>query len=149
MNGIRWTLRVTATEPDVSRVSVRRQQFPVGRPIEFDVDAPRVAALEYVLGAVGAEIVGGLRMFAKRRRIELDQIEAIVNGELENPLVFLEVIGEAGGPRIARLHVKVFVTTAADEQTLRRLWDETLERLPLVCTLRGAVDLVTELAIAA
>jgi uncharacterized OsmC-like protein len=141
MNGITCTLRITATERDAARVSVRRHQFSVGPPIDFDEHAPTVTALEYALGAVGGEIVGGLRAFARRRRIELDQVEAVVNGEIENPLVYLEVVGETGRPRIGRVHVKVYVASSEDEQTVRRLLNEALERLPLVCTLREAMRL--------
>ena len=149
MNGITCTLRITATEQDVARVSVRRHQFSVGRAIDFDEDGPAVTALEYALGAVGAEIVGGLRAFARRRRIELDEVEAVVNGEIENPLVYLEVVGETGHPRVARVHVKVYVASPEDEQTVRRLLNEVLERLPLVCTLREAIRLEIDLTLTA
>jgi hypothetical protein len=149
MNGITYTLRITATEREAARVSVRRHQFSVGHPIDFDERAPAVTALEYALGAVGAEIVGGLRAFARRRRIELDQVEAVVNGEIENPLVYLEVVGETGRPRIAGVHVKVYVASSEDEHTLRRLLTETLERLPLVCTLGEALRLDIDLTLTA
>jgi len=149
MNGLTCTLRFTATKRDALRVSVRRHQFSVGRPIEFDEQAPAVAALEYALGAIGAEIVGGLRAFASRRRIELDQVEAIVHGEIDNPLMYLEVVGETGRPRIGRVHVKVYVASSEDEHTVRRLLNETLDRLPLVCTLREATRLDIDMTLTA
>ncbi len=149
MTEVTCTLRITATGRDVARVSVRRQQFPVGAPIEFDVESPRVAAIEYALGAVGGEIVNGLQAFARRRRVQLDQIEAVVNGELERPLTYLEVVGENGRPRIRHIRVKVYISSSEDEATLRRLWTETLARLPLVCTLEGAVPLEIELTLTA
>jgi len=43
MNEHGITLRVTASAGDVARVAVRRQQFAVGRPIEFDEAAERIA----------------------------------------------------------------------------------------------------------
>lgn len=149
MNGSTCTLRITATERDALRVSVRRHQFSVGRPIDFDEQAPTVAALEYALGAIGAEIVGGLRAFAHRRRIELDQIEAVVHGEIDNPLMYLEVVGETGRPRIGRVHVKVYVASPEDEHTVRRLLNETLDRLPLVGTWREATRLDIEMTLTA
>jgi hypothetical protein len=86
MNTLQCRLRVTTTDLDATHVLVRRHQFAVGRPIDFDAESAHVAALEYALGALGAEIVGGLRVFAKRRRVELDEVEAVVDGEVENPL---------------------------------------------------------------
>jgi hypothetical protein len=144
MDAITISLRVTAPDAAFARVSVGRRQFPIGRPIEFDSASPHVAALEYALGAVGGEIVNGLREFARRRRHPIDAIEALVTGDLQDGLVYLEVIGETGRPRIRRIAVKVFVASG-DHTATRALFDATLERLPLLSTLRGAVDLSVEL----
>ena len=143
MTVITMSLRVTAPGP-AARVSVGRRQFSIGRPVEFDEASTHVAALEYALGAVGGEIVNGLREFARRRRHPIDAVEALVTGELQDGLAYLEVIGETGRPRLRRIAVKVFVASADDGAT-RALFDETIERLPLVNTLRAAVDLEIEL----
>ncbi len=144
MDAITICVRVTAPDPDVARVSVRRRQFSIGRPLEFDEASPRVAAIEYALGAVGGEVVNGLRAFADRRRLVIDAIEAVVTGELANGLTYLEVIGEQGQPRIARIHVKVFVASA-DVAATGILFEHVLDRLPLVCTLRAALALTIEM----
>lgn len=143
MNAITLSLRVTATG-HAARVSIGRRQFSIGRPVEFDEASAHVSALEYALGAVGGEIVNGLREFARRRRVEIDAIEALVSGDLDHALTYLEVVGETRPPRIARIAVKVFVS-AADESASRALFAEMLDRLPLTCTLRTVVDVKTEL----
>jgi hypothetical protein len=140
------TLRVTASSPELAHVSVRRLQFAVGRPIEFDEASPRIAALEYALGAVGGEVVNGLRGFASRRHIGIDHIEAVVTCELEGETAYLEVVGETGQPKIVRVHLKVFVSSP-DEPALRRAWSELTGRLPLVCTMRSAFPIDLELTI--
>jgi len=145
MTEITCTVRVTAADRHVARVSVRRQQFSIGRPVEFDEASPDIAALECALGAVGAELVNGLRVFADRRRLAIDAIEAVVDAELEHGLAYLEVIGEPGATKVRRIHVKVFVA-AEDESAIRRLWnDELLDRLPLVGTWRAATSVDLEL----
>ena len=144
MNAITMSLRLTAPGSGAARVSIGRRQFSIGRPVEFDEASPHVAALEYALGAAGGEIVNGLREFARRRRIEIDAIEALVTGELDHALSYLEVVGENESPRIARINVKVFVS-APDQAAIRALFADMLERLPLACTLRAATDLKTEL----
>ena len=143
MDAITLSLRVTATGP-AARVSIGRRQFSIGRPVEFDEASPHVAALEYALGAAGGEIVNGLREFARRRRIEIDAIEALVTGELTHALTYLEVVGESGPPRIARIAVKVFVS-APDGGAVRALFADVLDRLPLTGTLKTTVDVKTEL----
>jgi hypothetical protein len=144
MTAITISLRVTAPGPAVARVSVGRRQFSIGRPVEFDDASPHVAALEYALGAVGGEVVNGLREFARRRRLALDAVEALVTGELQDGLAYLEVIGESGRPRLGRIAIKVFIASP-DVTATGVLFDEMLERLPLVSTLREALDLDIEL----
>ena len=109
MDAMVISMRVTAPDRRIARVSIGSRQFSIGRPLEFDDASPHVAAMEYALGAVGGEVVNGIRAFAARRRLEIDAIEAVVTGELAGGLTYLEVIGEDGTPRIARIHVKVFV----------------------------------------
>ena len=138
------TLRVTTADPDVARVSIRRHQFAIGRPMELDETSPRISALEYALGAIGGEVVNGLRVFASRHRVDVDRVEAVVTGELEHGLTYLEVIGEAGQPRIARVRLTVFVATG-EEPAVRRLWSTLVERLPLLCTMRAAFPIDLEL----
>jgi len=142
-------LRVTTGGRDDARVSVRRHQFVVGRPIDFDAESSTVMALEYALGALGAELVGGLRELAGRRRLVLDNVEALVQGEIEDSLVYLEVIGESGRPRIGRVDIKVYVASPETEQIVRGLFEDVLAKLPLVGTFRGAVNLDIQLILAA
>src|SRR4051812_36282535 len=144
MTAITISLRVTAPGPAIARVSAGRRHFSIGRPVEFDDASPHVAALEYALGAVGGEVVNGLREFARRRRLSIDAVEAVVTGELQDGLAYLEVIGENGRPRISRIAIKVYVASA-DAAATRALVDEMLGRLPLISTLRGAVDVDIEL----
>jgi hypothetical protein len=140
------TLRVIAPDREIARVTARRQQFAVGRPLELDEMSPRVSALEYALGALAAEVVNGLRVFAARRRLELDAVEALITGELRNGLAWLEVVGEPTPPTIARIRLQVFVATP-DEAAMRDLWRDLLDRLPLSCTLRLAVPIEIDLTI--
>lgn len=138
-------LRVTAADRDHARVSVRKHQFVVGRPIDFDVEAPAVMAVEYALGALGAELVSGLRQFAGRRRLALDGVEALVQADIEHSLVYLEVVGESGAPRIGRVDIKVYVASPETEQIVRELFHDVVNKLPLVGTFRGAVHLDIQL----
>src|SRR5947209_8189606 len=57
MTAITVSLRVTAPERAIARVSVGRRNFSIGRPVEFDDASPHVAAVEYALGSVIGEII--------------------------------------------------------------------------------------------
>src|SRR5262245_58663616 len=96
MEPYRWSARVTSRVPSpdsggrsIADAWVRKHRFTVGAPLQFDREDARVSALEYVLGAFGADLVNGLHAVARERRIPLETAEAVVNAELENPLTTL------------------------------------------------------------
>jgi uncharacterized OsmC-like protein len=144
-----WTTRVTAESRARAAVHARRHRFTVGAPVEFDPQADAVSALEYLLGALGADLVNGLQAIAARRRLRLDALEATVEGRLDNPLVYLAVVGEEGHPGLVAARVKVYASSPDPEARVREAWAETLDRSPIARTLRGCVDLSLELHLVA
>ena len=135
----RWTVRVTAAPSKPPHVFSRQHAFEAGEPVSFDAEHPRVTALEYLLGAVGAEVAGGLRLLARKRRLALDAVEVVVHATLHDPRVYLRVIDHRGDAGIARLEVKAYLSSLEDEATIRRLWAELLEIAPVLTTLQKAV----------
>jgi hypothetical protein len=140
-----WKARVTTETRDRADVWVRRHRFAVGRALDFDPESGSISALEYLLGALGADLVSGLQAAARRGRVRIDRVEATVEGRLDNPLVHLGVVGETGHPGLTRARVKVYASSPDPEDSIRAAWAETLDRSPLVRTLREAVDLSLEL----
>lgn len=136
-----WHLRVSSAGRDVGTVFVRKHRFTVGAPVQFDEEYPGVTAVEHVLGAFAADVTNGLYVTARRRRVELDRVEARIEGTLENPLTHLAVVGESGSPRIDGIVLKVYASTMAEQEDVDRVWEETLERSPLVQTFRSCVKL--------
>ena len=134
-----WTLRVSTAAKDRATVFVRQHQFAVGAPVQFDAAYDSITALEYVLGAIGADVVHGLWALARKRRGEVDHVEAVVEGELNNPLTYLGVVGESGHPGLEQVSVKVYVASIAAEEEVRRIWQEMLDRSPLVRTFQPAI----------
>ena len=142
-----WSLRITATEGDQATVFARQHRFRVGAPVHFDRAYGAVSALEYVLGALGADLVNELQILARKRRVVIDQLEAVVVGELNNPLMYLGVIGESGHPGVERVRIKVYLASPEEEATIQRLWQEMLDRSPLVRTFQAAVQLELSLQV--
>ena len=142
-----WSVRVRATGRDRGTAYARRHRFEIGAPVHFDEAADTISAVEYTLGALAADLVNGFAAMARRRRLPVDAVEAVVTGELNNPLTVLAVVGEAGHPGIERVNVKVYVTTDASADDVQQVWSDALELSPLARTLRAAVDLQVELRI--
>ena len=57
---------------------MRTHRYDVGVPLSFDREEQGITALEYVLGAIGADLVVGLQRVARKRRLKLDAVEATV-----------------------------------------------------------------------
>ena len=147
MEGYTWTLRVSGTEHGQATVFTRQHQFRVGAPVHFDRAYEAVSALEYVLGAIGADLVNGLQTLAHKRRVAIERVEAVVEGELNNPLAYLGVVGETGHPGLEKVRVRVYLASSEEEVTIRRLWQEMLATSPLVHTFRDAIQLELKLQI--
>ena len=128
-------------------VYARTHRVEVGLPLSFDVEYEAVTALEQMLGAIGADVAAGLQRLAKLRRLAVDDVEAVVQAELENPLVHLGVVGEEGSPEVKRISIKVYVGSLDDEAELQALWKDCLARSPLIRTFEKAVELELELRI--
>jgi hypothetical protein len=136
-----WTVRVAAGAADRSAVYARSCQFAVGAALSFDEAAPLPSAVEHLLGALGADLVGGLLRAARRLRVEIDRVEATVEGRLNNPLTYLGVVGEEGHPGLQSIKAAVYASCLGSPEQLEAAWRETLARSPLVNTLKSAVEL--------
>ena len=137
----RWTLRMTAVHPVGSTAHARKHSFAVGAPISFDAEYAAISALEYLLGAVGADLVGGIQTVARRRRVEIDDIEVVIHGVLHNPMVYLRVVGEGGDAGLRSIEARVYISSLDDEARVSAVWTEVLESSPIVNTLAKAVKL--------
>jgi hypothetical protein len=147
MEGFTWTLRVSAAERGQATVFTRQHQFRVGAPVHFDRKYEAVSALEYVLGAIGGDLVNGLQTLARKRRVAVERIEAVVEGELNNPLTYLGVIGESGHPGLEKVRVKVYLASPDAEAAVQSLWEEMLATSPLVRTFQAAIQLELRLQV--
>ena len=141
MDELSFTARVTSRPDGRADVRVRKRSFEVGAPLSFDNAYEGVTAIEQLLGALGADLVNGLIARARKRRVEIDSAEATVEARLNNPLVYLDVVGESGHTGIEEIAVRVYVSSFAPETDIKSLWAEMLERSPLVNTLKKAVKL--------
>jgi uncharacterized OsmC-like protein len=142
-----WRVRVHHAGRESATAYVRQHQFGLGAPLSFDAQYGQVTALEYLLAALGADLTVGLQTVARQRRLAIDDVEAVVSGELDNPLVYLDVVGEEGHPGLARVFVKLYISTEEPEEAINAAWREVLRRSPLVNTLLPGLALELTLQI--
>lgn len=141
-------MRIASTGADLVTAYVRRQRWEIGRPITFDEQYSSITALEAFASAFAADIMNGLRLRAKNKRVEILQIEAVVKVWLRNPLAFLEVVGESGDASLDRLGLHLYVSTIEPEEALRGLLQKTLACSPLYLTLCKAAEVKVDFEVA-
>ena len=93
-----------------STVYVRNNAFTVGQPASFRDKDPHPSAVEYLLGALGADLTNGFQVHASRQGVQIDALEMSLSGSLENALVYAGVIGEVGEPAFREITGTLFVS---------------------------------------
>jgi hypothetical protein len=140
-----WKARVRWISPQDTTVYSRNHAFSAGAPASFRPTDPHPSAVEYLLGALGADLTSGFARHAAREGIVVEALELVLAARLENPLVFLGVVGETGSPGVAEISGQLYVSADAGESQLRAVWQVTLARSPLYHTLKPGVALDLEL----
>jgi uncharacterized OsmC-like protein len=144
-SGFTWSLRVRWNAGQTSTVYARNNAFTVGPPASFAEEDPYPSAIEYLLGALGADLTNGFLRNAASRDINVDGVEMALSGRLENPLVYVGVIGEKGEPYVSRIEGTLYASTDAGEELAHAVWQTTLERSPVANTLRRSATIQIEL----
>ena len=131
-------------------VRINGRQFRVDAggptpPASPTSDVARPSALELLVSALVADMLVGLGREAMRAGVTIHDAEMAVSAYLDNPLVALGVVGEAGTAVVASIRGSLYVSSDADAAALASLWNRALERAPVHATLRRCVDLSIEL----
>jgi hypothetical protein len=140
-----WTSRVSWMDEGWATAYTRNHAFTVGAQASFREADAHPDAVEYLLGALGGDLISGFASHAARRGVEVDAMEASIFGRLNNPLVFLGVVGESGHPGFETISCTLYVSADADEKILEEIWQTTLVRSPIVNTLDRCVGLTLNL----
>jgi OsmC-like protein len=137
-----WTVRAHAHNGKAIRVHAGRHASADGEPGSAGRDSPLLSALDCLLGALAADLVGTLADCARRDHLELNDLECRLSGQLDDGPVSGGV-GVHVTPALSRVRGTLYVSAGADEQAVRRAWEQALRRSSLFTALkrRAAVSL--------
>jgi hypothetical protein len=141
-----WSVRVRTESISAITALARNHSWQVGEPITFAPKDELPSAVEMAIGALAADLVGGLRRICRLRRIPFDRAEMSLRWTLDNALVYVDVVGEEGDPGIAAIEGVLYVSSFEDE-AIDEAWQETLRRSPLYTTLGKAVPIDLRLSV--
>lgn len=116
----------------------RSHALTIRVPMTFDIAEPGLSAVEQFIAAICADVLGGFARMAKQMRLRIDQLEATVDAQISDALVYLGVVGETGSPRLTSLRLKAWIDSGETAERISAAWEEALRRAPLVQTLSGS-----------
>jgi len=143
--GYEWSLRASVTEGGGVRVYCRNQAFSAQGQASFHDSGASPCALEYLLGALAADVVAGFGAQAARAGVRVYQAEVRLSGRHRSPLALLGVVGEEGGAELSSVRGSLYVSSPAKEEELQQLFRAALEHAPVVRTLMRACPVDIEL----
>lgn len=142
-----FPVRIQRTASGVARAYARAQAFEIGSQASLvDADS-QPSAVEYLLGALGGDLLRGLDRAAAGAGVTLHAVEIALTGRLDNILVHLGVIGEQGHPGFHAIDGTLYVSTDTDQVTIESVWQRTLARSPLYNTLTRCADVTIRLTV--
>ncbi|MCY0888059.1 MAG: osmotically inducible protein OsmC [Alicyclobacillaceae bacterium] len=144
--GYRFAVRIRRQEGLMAKVYARNHSFLAGRPADFaaHVDAP--AAVDFLLTALGSDLVVGLQSAASRTQLVFDEIELSLQAKLRNILYHLSLEDE-GDPSVELIEGTLYVATLEEEAAVRHVWADVLRRSPMYQTLRKAAEIIIRLEV--
>lgn len=131
-----WSVRVR-TDSSGLTASARNHSWRVGEPLSFAPKDDLPTALELAVGALAADLIGGLKRMCRLRRIDFERAELSVQWTLDNPLTYIGVVGEEGSPAISTIDGVLYVS-CFEEEAIAMAWEESLRRSPLFNTFSKA-----------
>ena len=123
---------------------VRNHTFRVDEPSHLTGQDEAPNSMEYVLGAFGACLATGFVLLASKKGIVIRNMEVTLDSQQDNVFTFLGLGGE-GHSGFSGITAKLFVQADADAETLRRVWEETVETSPVGNSLARSVPITPEL----
>ena len=141
-----WQVRVVALDGHSSRAHARNHTLELGRAASFHDRDDHPSAIEWLLSALGGDLIDGWTATASRAGLPRHDVELRLEATLDEPLAHLGVVGVGGSPAIAAITGTLYLGLPAPPETLAALWRATCERSPLHATLSRACAITIALA---
>lgn len=126
----KWRARVKWLGGFRTKVYVRNYEVTMDEPGDLAGSDIAPNAVEYVLTALGSCLTVGFVLNATKKGVRINDLEIAIEGDIDNILRFLG-ISEEGHAGYREITAKLYVRADAGEETLKELWQYTLETSPV------------------
>lgn len=142
----RWRARVRWLGGLKAKSYVRSHSVIVDEAADLSAADTAPNAVEYVLSALGGCLIAGFVLNATKEDVKVHDAEIAIEGNIDNILTFLG-LSDQGHSGYRDVTVKLYVKADADEKTLGRLWQYTVQTSPVGNTLVRTVDLKPDISV--
>ena len=142
----RWRARVRWLGGLKAKSYVRSHSVIVDEAADLSAADTAPNAVEYVLSALGGCLIAGFALNATKQGVKIYDAEIAIEGNIDNILTFLG-LSEEGHSGYRDVVVKLYVKADADEETLRRVWQYTVQTSPVCNTLIRTVNLKPDISV--
>ncbi|MCD8511551.1 MAG: OsmC family protein [Bacillus sp. (in: Bacteria)] len=138
--GYEWVVRTSSGQGLTAKIHSRNHSFTAGQPAEFSAKVEAPSAVDYLLASLSSCLLVGFKSHGSRRNVVIDHMELTLKGKLDNVLYHME-LEDTGSSRITEIKGSFYITSPNEEEELKAVWENTLERSPIYQTLKGTVDI--------
>ena len=118
-----YSLHMRGTKPDLDKVKLYtgRKRFDVDKLVSFDIEDEGYSALSYFMGSILSSVIWTFQNHLKQKKIDLDEIEGVIEADLQNPLRLIPVRGYDQPAQIRNIKVKIYYYADDDEEKLDQM----------------------------
>lgn len=135
------SFRTVVNSKNIVKIFTEKSSIEVDSEINFDIEASEKSSINYFASSIIGGILHNLIFRARKNGIDIYDLEAKINIQIENPLTILAVRGYEQEPKIKKCAIKVYLYSEIDEDELINFCKRTLNGSLIFNTLKNAIDI--------
>ena len=113
---------------------------PVDSSISFDSEKEEFTSIDFFVSSIVSELILTMTKVAKKRNAILQDIEAKVNLDIDNPMYLLNVIGFEDKSIINKINIDIYFFSFYEGEELQEFLDEVLDRTLIYNSIKDLVN---------
>ena len=125
---------------DLVKVHNEKSCIPVDSSISFDSEKEEFTSIDFFVSSIVSELILTMMKVAKKRNAILQDIEAKVNLDIDNPMYLLNVIGFEDKSIINKIDIDIYFFSFYEGEELQEFLDEVLNRTLIYNSIKNLVN---------
>ena len=139
INSFQKSFRAIVSD-DLVKVYNEKSRIPVDSSISFDSEKEEFTSIDFFVSSIVSELILTMMRVAKKRNTILQDIEAKVNLDIDNPMYLLNVIGFEDKSIINKINIDIYFFSFYEGEELQEFLDEVLDRTLIYNSIKDLVN---------